>query len=92
MFDTAAPEAYKKHLLEDARPFRRMAALVEPGPYVLGERFSVVDAHLFTILRLGAHAGLDFSRWPAVIAFMKRVGSRPSVVEAFREEGLLEGS
>lgn len=90
MFDPEVPAGYKRHLLEDPRPFARMASLVEPGPYVLGERFSVADAHLFAILRLGAHAGLDFSRWPAVGAFMRRVASRPAAARAIRDEGLLE--
>lgn len=91
MFDPELPGAYKQRLLADARPFLRMAALVEPGPYVLGEHFSVADAHLFTILRLGKHAGLDFSPWPSVERFMERVAKRPSVVQAMRAEGVLEG-
>lgn len=90
MFDPEVPAAYKQRLVSDPRPFVRMAALVDPGPYVLGERFSIADAHLFTILRLGRNAGLDFSRWPAVERFMERVARRPSVEAALRAEGVLE--
>ena len=90
MFDPETPPAYKKRLLADARPFARRAALVESGPYVLGERFSIADAHLFTILRLGQHAGLDFSHWPWVERYMQRMLTRPSVVKAMRAEGLLQ--
>lgn len=91
MFDPDVPVAYKKHLLGDPRPFTRMAALVERGPYVLGEAFSVADAHLFTILRLGRNAGLDFSPWPDITRFLERVGRRPCVREALRVEGVVEG-
>ncbi len=90
MFDPDAPGSYKARLAQDARPFLRIAALVDPGPYVLGASFSVVDAHLFTILRLGKHAGLDFSRWPAIERYIARVEERPSVQAAMRAEGLVE--
>jgi glutathione S-transferase len=89
MFDPDVPPAFKEHLLEDPRPFVRLASLVDPGPYVLGEGFSVADAHLFAILRLGQHAGLDFGRWPLVEAFIARVAKRPSVQRAMRAEGVL---
>lgn len=90
LFDPETPATFKRRLLEDPRPFVRMAALVEPGPYVLGEQLTVADAHLFAILRLGAHAGLDFSPWPSVRAYMNRLAARPATARAIREEGLLE--
>ena len=90
MFDPEVPYAYKAQLVADERPFRRMASLVERGPWVLGDRFSVADAHLFTILRLGRHAGLDFSRWPAIEPYIERVAARPAVRAAMRAEGLFE--
>lgn len=89
MFDPNVPDTYKAHLLADPRPFLQMAALVEPGPYVLGELFSVADLHLFTILRLGRNAGLDFTPWPAIGRFMERIASRPAVEQAMRAEGVL---
>ncbi|CAN5749352.1 glutathione transferase GstA [soil metagenome] len=91
MFDPGVPGIYKKRLVEDARPMERVAALLAKGPLLFGESFSVADAYLFTILRLGRHAGLDFSPWPQVLAYIDRVAERPSVREAFCAEGLLEG-
>ncbi|MFO0555692.1 MAG: glutathione S-transferase N-terminal domain-containing protein [Polyangiaceae bacterium] len=89
--DPETPASFKQHLLEDARPFEQLVALLEPGPYVLGGTFSVADLHLFIVLRMGRAAGLDFSRWPAVERFVQRIGARASVVEALRAEGVVEG-
>lgn len=91
MFDAEVPASFKQRLLRDARAFERVDALVQPGPYVLGAHFTVADAYLYPILRLGCHAGLDFSRWPAIEAYMTRVSQRPAVRAAVHAEGLIDG-
>ncbi|MDQ0081871.1 glutathione S-transferase [Variovorax boronicumulans] len=90
MFDPDVPASYKHSLIADTRAFDRIASLVQPGPYILGEHFTVADAYLYPILRLGRHAGLDFSSWPAVSHYMELVAKRPSVRAAMRAEGLIE--
>lgn len=90
MFDAEVPASYKRGLIADTRAFERVASLVQPGPFVLGENFTIADAHLYPILRLGRHAGLDFSHWPAVLRYMDEVAKRPSVRAAMQAEGLLE--
>ena len=67
-----------------------MAALVAPGPFVLGDTFTVADAYLYSLLRLAQHAGLDFSRWLPITRFIDRIASRPSVRACIRVEGLIE--
>jgi glutathione S-transferase len=52
------------------------------GPHLLGERFTVADAYLFTIVGWSGFAGVDLTRFPALRAFMDRVGARPKVKEA----------
>lgn len=91
MFEPEAPASYKKHLAANPRPMERVAALLERGPYLFGETFSVADAYLFAILRLGRHAGLDFSRWPHVERYIDRVAARESTKAAARAEGLIQG-
>lgn len=90
MFDPDVPASYKHSLIADTRAFDRIASLVQPGPYILGEHFTVADAYLYPILRLGRHAGLDFSSWPAIGHYMELVAKRPSVRAAMRAEGLIE--
>lgn len=89
MFDPDVPASFKQHLMSDPRPFSKIAALVDQGPFVIGQHFTIADAYLYSILRLGQHAGLDFSRWPKIGPYINQVSSRPSVREASRAEGLV---
>jgi glutathione S-transferase len=54
----------------------------------MGERFTVVDAYLFTLLNWCQWTGIDLARWPALKAYHARVAARPKVQEALRAEGL----
>ena len=58
--------------------------------YLAGDRFSVADGYLFTVLNWTKMVGFDLSRWPALVAFQGRVGARPKVQEALRAEGLMK--
>jgi len=57
--------------------------------YLLGEKFSVADGYLFTVLSWAGHVGFDLSRWPVVEDYVARVRARPKVAEAMKAEGLL---
>ena len=59
-------------------------------PYLMGEKFSVADAYLFTILNWAPMVKFDLAKWPALGEYHKRVGARPKVQEALRAEGLLK--
>ena len=58
--------------------------------YLLGDRFSVADAYLFTIANWLEYHQIDTSSWPKLQAFQKRVAARPAVQRALREEGVVE--
>ena len=58
--------------------------------YLMGDKFSVADAYLFTILNWAPMVKFDMSRWPAVTEYYKRVGARPKVQETLKAEGLLK--
>jgi glutathione S-transferase len=64
------------------------AHLAANGPYLMGERFSVADAYLFTIVSWSAFTSIDLSALSHLRAFMERVGSRPKVREALNAEGV----
>jgi glutathione S-transferase len=53
------------------------------------DRFSVVDAYLFTILNWADILRFDISAYPAIRAYLGRVGARPAVRAALVAEGLL---
>lgn len=58
--------------------------------YLMGARYSVADAYLFTVLNWSNVVGLDMAPWPALQAFSARVAARPAVQAALAAEGLLK--
>ena len=67
-----------------------LAKQLEGKQYVMGDKFTVADAYLFTILNWAGPSKFDLSRWPAIVEYHKRVGSRPKVQEALKAEGLVK--
>ena len=70
-----------KAVLKD-RLFRRLGtveAALDGQDYLLGGRFGVADAYLFAVLRWARFFAIDLQRWPAIAAFMARIGDRASV-------------
>lgn len=60
--------------------------------WLLGDRFSVLDAYAFVILGWARGFDISLAEWPNVHAFVKRVSDRPAVQRALEEEGLLEAA
>jgi glutathione S-transferase len=60
------------------------------GPYLMGERFTVADAYLFTVTNWTNIHAIDLKPYPNLKAYMERVGARPKVREALVAEGLLK--
>ena len=58
--------------------------------WLMGDKFSVADAYLFTILNWAPMVKFDLGRWPAISEYQKRVGQRPKVQEALKAEGLVK--
>ena len=57
--------------------------------YLLGDRYTIADAHLFVVSNWASWTSFDLSPYPSVIAFRKRIGSRPAVIAALTTEGLV---
>ena len=62
------------------------AKTLEGKHYLMGEHFTVADGYLFTVLRWSKHTGVDLGAWPAIGAFMERVGERAAVKAAIEAE------
>ena len=58
--------------------------------YLMGDTFSVADAYLFVVAGWSKHVGVDISGMTHLSAFLARVGTRPTVQDALRAEGLLK--
>jgi glutathione S-transferase len=65
-------------------------ALVEremlKGPWVMGERYTICDAYLFTLAQWLEADGVDPARIPKVIDHRRRMSERASVRKAIAEE------
>lgn len=66
----------------------RVASRLAGQDWLMGERFSVADAYLFTVLAWCPHLGIDLSPWPVLRDFVARAMRRPAVLEALRAEGV----
>jgi glutathione S-transferase len=91
LFNPAASDDWKNAVRQslDTR-LGQVARQLERAPYLLGDRFSAADIYLFVVLGWGAYVNLDLSPWPALQAFMGRVGDREAVQAALRAEGLIK--
>jgi len=67
-----------------------LARQLDGKQYVMGDKFSVADAYVFTILNWAGPSKFDLSRWPAITDYQKRVAARPKVQEALKAEGLVK--
>lgn len=90
LFNPATQPEWKQTLIGNlGRRFDWLAQQLEGRSYLLGERFSVADAYLFTVLGWAPHVGLDLNKWPVLKQYYDRVAARPKVREALQAEGLL---
>ena len=59
-------------------------------PYLMGDKFSVADAYLFTVLSWTGYLKVDMGKWPTLKDYVARVNARPAVKETMRAEGLIK--
>ncbi len=59
-------------------------------PYLMGDRFTVADAYLFTVLNWSPMLKVDLGKWPKLQDYITRISSRPAVKETMKAEGLLQ--
>lgn len=56
--------------------------------YLVGDRFTLVDGYLYTVLRWADYLKIELP--PELIQYRDRIGERPHVREALEAEGLLQ--
>ena len=56
------------------------------GPWVMGDRYTIADAYLFTVAQWLEGDGVDPARIPKVIEHRSRMAERPGVKKAVAEE------
>jgi glutathione S-transferase len=58
--------------------------------YLMGDKFTVADAYLFTVTNWGNFVGYDLGARENLKAYMGRVAARPQVQAALKAEGLVK--
>ena len=56
-------------------------------PYLVGEQFTIADAHCFTVTNWAPRVAFDLAPYQNVLAHQTRIGARPSVEAAVKAEG-----
>jgi glutathione S-transferase len=54
--------------------------------FLVGDRFTVADAHLIWALLMLRPAGIDIAQWPSLSAYLDRMQARPAVRDAIVTE------
>ncbi|HLH92671.1 MAG TPA: glutathione transferase GstA [Xanthobacteraceae bacterium] len=90
IFRPTTPDAYKTISRENlGKRFDWLDKQLAGKQYLMGDRFTVADAYLFTVLRWSPRVEIDIAKWPNLKAYVDRVAARPKVQAAMRAEGLI---
>jgi glutathione S-transferase len=91
IFRPTTPDEYKKISKENlGKRFDWLDKQLAGKQYLMGDKFTVADAYLFTVLRWSPRIEIDLAKWPNVKAYVDRVAARPKVQEAMKAEGLVQ--
>jgi len=91
LFNPKTPEDYRPVAIERiGQRLDFVAKQVDGKPYLTGDRFTVPDAYLFTVLSWAPHLKVSLDKWPTIQAYIGRVAARPQVQAALKAEGLLK--
>jgi glutathione S-transferase len=81
------PAEERQALLDSlSKKFTWLADHLQKNQFLLGERFTVADAYLFTALTWSPARGVDLAQWPALKAYFDEIAARPAVKDALRVE------
>ena len=70
--------------------FNFVQQALEGREFLVGERFTVADAYLFTVLGWCRLVAIDLGGWPVLQAWQGRIAQRPAVQAAMHAEGLIK--
>jgi glutathione S-transferase len=89
LWNPTTPDAVKTATKERlATRFALLDETLGKQPFLTGDKFTIADAYLFTVVNWTNFHGIDISSFPNLQAFQARVASRPSVQQALEAEGL----
>ncbi|CAM3625556.1 glutathione transferase GstA [Rahnella victoriana] len=89
LFNPKAPEEFKTLTREAlSKKFAYVNESLKGNHFLLGARFSVADAYLFTVMGWAKALKFDLTALTELNAYLERVAARPAVDAALTAEGL----
>ncbi len=89
LFNPKTPEEFKAVTREAlSKKFAYVNESLKNNQFLLGARFSVADAYLFTVMGWAKALKFDLSALTELNAYLDRVAARPAVDAALTAEGL----
>lgn len=90
LFNPATPEEYKQLTRSQLeKKFQYVNSQLQEKQWLMGLRFTVADAYLFTVTRWAHALKLSLDGLDALNDWMERVAERPAVAAALKAEGLV---
>lgn len=87
----AGAEEFKSAAMEIAgKKIDLMEIKLGKKPFVMGDKYSIADAYLFTVFGWAKYVGLRSEKWPNLVAHSKRMMERPAVRRTMEMEDLLD--
>ena len=91
LWNPKTPEEVRKAAIAQlGKRFDYVAGALGAKPYLMGDKFTVADAYLFTVLNWTNLHKVDIAPWPTLQAYVARVAARPKVRETLQAEGLVK--
>jgi glutathione S-transferase len=91
IFRPTTPDAFKALSKENlGKRFDWLDKQLAGKQYLTGNKFTVADAYLFTVVRWSTRVDIDLGKWPNLKAYVDHVTARPKVQEAMKAEGLVQ--
>ena len=93
LFRKECPEEWKEVVRANlGRRFADLDAQLGARQFLLGDRFTIADGYLFTVLGWTRFVNYDLAPYPNLVAYQQRVAARPAVHAALEAEGLIKRS
>jgi glutathione S-transferase len=87
--DQVGEQASQVYLQKLKKAYDYVSNALQGKQYLMGDRFTVADAYMYTVLNWHNFIKVDMSPWPVLVEYQKRVAARPKVQEAMKAEGLI---
>ena len=84
------PEWKERQRALVGKRFDYLASALDGRQYIMGNKFTVADAYLFTVLNWTRFHKIDLTKWPKIRDYLAKMVERPAIRESMKAEGLLK--